>query len=60
MYKINDNFSRVIKFVNKMAIIPTFRGRKVYEPPRYMTVSEAASQLLEILQTRDFGNGKPG
>lgn len=35
------------------------RGRKIYEPPRYMTVSEAVSQLLEILQKRDFSNAKP-
>uniref|UniRef100_A0A9J8DE41 diphthine methyl ester synthase n=2 Tax=Cyprinus carpio TaxID=7962 RepID=A0A9J8DE41_CYPCA len=28
------------------------RGRKIYEPPRYMTVAQAAEQLLEILQNR--------
>lgn len=24
------------------------RGRKIYEPPRYMTVGQCASQMLEI------------
>uniref|UniRef100_A0A8C2GPD5 diphthine methyl ester synthase n=1 Tax=Cyprinus carpio TaxID=7962 RepID=A0A8C2GPD5_CYPCA len=33
--------------------VPSFsRGRKIYEPPRYMTVAQAAEQLLEILQNR--------
>jgi diphthine synthase len=25
-----------------------FRGKKVYEPPRFMTVNTAISQLLEV------------
>lgn len=28
------------------------RGRKVYEPPRYMTVAQCAAQMLEIEQER--------
>ncbi|KAF5384509.1 hypothetical protein D9757_006498 [Collybiopsis confluens] len=32
-----------------------FRGRKVYEPPRYMTVPQAVSQLLEIENMRREG-----
>ncbi|KAJ1973771.1 diphthine synthase [Dimargaris verticillata] len=28
------------------------RGRKIYEPPRYMTVNQAASQLLEVEDRR--------
>ena len=28
------------------------RGRKVYEPPRYMTVSQCAQQMLEIEEER--------
>lgn len=28
------------------------RGRKVYEPPRYVTVAQAASQLLEIVESK--------
>lgn len=30
-----------------------FRGRKDYEPPRYMTINTAIDQLLEISQARD-------
>ena len=29
-----------------------FRGRKIYEPPRYMSVSLAAQQLVEIVENR--------
>jgi len=32
------------------------RGNKVYEPPRFMTVNTAISQLLEVLELR----GEPG
>jgi hypothetical protein len=32
------------------------RGTKVYEPPRFMTVNTAISQLLELLEMR----GEPG
>jgi len=28
------------------------RGRKIYEPPRYMTINQAIMQLLEIEETR--------
>ncbi|KAJ4483572.1 tetrapyrrole methylase [Lentinula aciculospora] len=31
------------------------RGRKIYEPPRYMTVRQAVSQLLEIEALREEG-----
>ena len=31
------------------------RGKKVYEPPRYMTVSQAVEQLLEIEAEEKFG-----
>jgi len=29
------------------------RGRKIYEPPRYMTVAQCAEQMLEIEQDKD-------
>ncbi|KAH7911384.1 diphthine synthase isoform b [Hygrophoropsis aurantiaca] len=29
------------------------RGRKIYEPPRYMTVTQAVTQLLEIEEARN-------
>lgn len=31
------------------------RGRKIYEPPRYMTVAQCAAQMLETEQTRQEG-----
>ena len=31
------------------------RGRKIYEPPRFMTVAQCASQMVEIEETK--GNG---
>lgn len=33
------------------------RGRKIYEPPRYMTINQAIEQLLEIEKNRKE-NGK--
>ena len=42
---------------NKLCVGPTIlcsfpRGNKVYEPPRYMDVGVAASQLMEGIETR--------
>jgi diphthine synthase len=31
------------------------RGRKIYEPPRYMTVNQAIEQLLEVEEKRQQG-----
>jgi len=31
------------------------RGRKIYEPPRYMSIPQAVSQLIEIEETRQQG-----
>lgn len=31
------------------------RGRKIYEPPRYMTVGQCARQMLEVEETRADG-----
>jgi len=38
--------------VKEQTIKNLMRGRKIYEPPMYMTVSQAASQLLEIIEKR--------
>ncbi|KAA0712158.1 Diphthine methyl ester synthase [Triplophysa tibetana] len=38
--------------VKEQSMENLMRGRKIYEPPRYMTVAQAAEQLLEILQNR--------
>lgn len=32
-----------------------YRGRKIYEPPRYMTIPQAVSQLIEIETLRQSG-----
>ncbi|KAI0316576.1 tetrapyrrole methylase [Amylostereum chailletii] len=31
------------------------RGRKIYEPPRYMSIPQAVSQLLEVEESRQAG-----
>ncbi|XP_070563370.1 diphthine methyl ester synthase-like [Ptychodera flava] len=38
--------------VKEQSIENMMRGRKIYEPPRYMAVKEAASQLLEIIDRK--------
>ncbi|XP_062505254.1 diphthine methyl ester synthase-like isoform X1 [Corticium candelabrum] len=38
--------------VKEQSIENMMKGRKVYEPPRYMTVSQAAEQLLTVLHQR--------
>jgi hypothetical protein len=38
----------------------SFRGRKIYEPPRYMSVNQAAQQLLEIVQNQRLRGEEPG
>ncbi|KAI0919221.1 diphthine synthase, variant 2 [Taiwanofungus camphoratus] len=35
------------------------RGRKIYEPPRYMSIPRAVSQLAEVEETRQTGILKP-
>ena len=35
-----------------------FRGNKVFEPPRFMSASDAANQLLEIIKRRE-NDGQP-
>ena len=35
------------------------RGRKVYEPPRFMTAAQCAAQMIEIEEGRDEGAYKP-
>ncbi|GJJ08400.1 diphthine synthase [Clathrus columnatus] len=36
------------------------RGRKIYEPPRYMTIPVAVAQLREVEETRQEGYLDPG
>ena len=35
------------------------RGRRVYEPPRFMTVAQAAAQLMDIVAGKGGGEGVP-
>ncbi|KAJ3327895.1 diphthine synthase [Blyttiomyces sp. JEL0837] len=41
--------------VKEQSIENLARGRKIYEPPRYMTVQQAVEQLLEIEENRKGG-----
>ena len=38
--------------INNKQFFLYYRGRKVFEPPRYMTVAQAAEQLLEAIDNR--------
>ncbi|XP_055020798.1 diphthine methyl ester synthase [Boleophthalmus pectinirostris] len=38
--------------VKEQTIENMMRGRKIYEPPRFMSVSQAVEQLLQIIQRR--------
>ncbi|XP_046846461.1 diphthine methyl ester synthase-like isoform X2 [Xenia sp. Carnegie-2017] len=45
--------------VKERSIENMMRGRKIYEPSRFMTVEQAADQLLQILKMKDFSDEKP-
>ncbi|CAH3176884.1 unnamed protein product [Porites lobata] len=45
--------------VKEQSMENLMRGKKVYEPPRYMSVNEAVKQLLEIPKTRDLKGEEP-
>lgn len=45
--------------VKEQSIENMARGRKVYEPPRYMTVGQAVTQLLEVENSRNAGVYSP-
>ncbi|CAO3643854.1 unnamed protein product [Cunninghamella blakesleeana] len=45
--------------VKEQSIENLARGRKIYEPPRYMTVNQAVEQLLEIEENRQSGICSP-
>lgn len=45
--------------VKEQSLENLMRGKKVYEPPRYMSVNEAVKQLLEIPKTRDLKGEEP-
>lgn len=43
--------------ISLLCPLNSYRGRKQYEPPRYMTINTAIEQLLEVEQTQG-GSGK--
>lgn len=46
--------------VKEQTIENMMRGKKIYEPPRFMTVSQAAEQLLQIIRRRREPGAEPG
>ncbi|XP_010637389.1 diphthine methyl ester synthase isoform X2 [Fukomys damarensis] len=38
--------------IKEQSLENLIKGRKIYDPPRYMSVNQAAQQLLEIVQNR--------
>lgn len=45
--------------VKEQSIENLARGRKIYEPPRYMSISTACEQLLEIEEEQGLGVSPP-
>ncbi|XP_019313189.1 diphthine methyl ester synthase isoform X1 [Panthera pardus] len=46
--------------VKEQSLENLIKGRKIYEPPRYMSVNQAARQLLEIVQNQRIRGEEPG
>jgi len=42
--------------VKEQTIENLMKGNKKFEPPRFMTVSQAAQQLMEIVESKSTGN----
>jgi heme/copper-type cytochrome/quinol oxidase subunit 2 len=49
-------FIFLIVFLIYLCRFVHLRGRKDYEPPRYMTINTAIEQLLEIAQAREVSS----
>ncbi|XP_076976208.1 diphthine methyl ester synthase [Tamandua tetradactyla] len=45
--------------VKEQSLENLMKGRKIYEPPRYMSVNQAAQQLLEIVQNQRLQGEEP-
>ncbi|OWF54781.1 diphthine methyl ester synthase-like [Mizuhopecten yessoensis] len=45
--------------VKEQSIENLMRGRKVFEPPRYMSVNQAAEQILEVVRNRKASGDTP-
>ncbi|XP_010208669.2 diphthine methyl ester synthase [Colius striatus] len=46
--------------VKEQSLENLMKGRKIYEPPRYMSVNQAAEQLLAIIHNRRLQGEEPG
>lgn len=44
--------------VKEQSVEHMMRGRKVYQPPRFMTAAEAAAQILQVIENR-ASQGRP-
>ncbi|ETE74046.1 Diphthine synthase, partial [Ophiophagus hannah] len=45
--------------VKEQSVENLMRGKKIFEPPRYMSVNQAAEQLLAVVQNRRLQGQKP-
>ncbi|KAJ7332442.1 hypothetical protein JRQ81_014622 [Phrynocephalus forsythii] len=45
--------------VKEQSVENLMRGKKIYEPPRYMSVNQAAEQLLAVIQNRRLQGEEP-
>ncbi|XP_003340511.2 diphthine methyl ester synthase isoform X2 [Monodelphis domestica] len=45
--------------IKELSLENLIKGRKIYEPPRFMTVNQAAQQLLEIVQNQRARGEEP-
>ncbi|XP_006830970.1 PREDICTED: diphthine synthase isoform X2 [Chrysochloris asiatica] len=46
--------------VKEQSLENLIKGRKIFEPPRFMSVNQAAQQLLEIVQNQRIRGEEPG
>ena len=46
--------------VKEQSLDNLMKGRKIYEPSRYMSVNQAAEQLLDIIRNRRLQGEEPG
>ncbi|XP_001506442.1 diphthine methyl ester synthase [Ornithorhynchus anatinus] len=46
--------------VKEQSLENLMKGKKIYEPPRFMSVNQAAGQILEVVQNRRLLGEEPG
>lgn len=55
-----SNMTRMYELLVLTLSIFSVRGKKIFEPPRYMSVNQAAEQLLAVVQNRRLQGQEPG